>query len=865
MTGFDSRHHRARLLWTTAFIAASAAASGAHAQAVGTAATDVASVASTVADEIVVTGYSAQNSRAVAAKRNAEQIAEFLSGDDIGQQPDYNISDSFRRLPGVQTVFDEDEGRYVGIRGLSPNFTFGALDGSAIATAERGNRQLNMEAIPTTAVKRLEVYKSRTPDIEGNAIGGTINLVTRSAFDSSDLYLVGSALMGYSDSRSVPGKGFNRDSDDGINFRADGTFSTLFGPDKQFGILVTGSYSQKRRDQERFSPGGYSLTNGVPVSSSLLYQGYPNSVDRYGGTVKLEWTPSDTLHLALSGTHFVQDDNELRLSHQLTRGAVNAAGTSGDTARVDTAGGFVRFNDFPLEKPLTVIQGMMDWEPGDRQTLKARASYSKATFFEPSNQLQFNLPTSAANAYDYVIEDGIPTVTLDDPSTFLDPANYAFASYNPYRDKSDDFIYEGSLDYRFNAEPGDMGWGFGVGLKYRENKRDFDTRQQIYSLAPGVNLSLADFLLPTSYTPIFSRYPQLIIDYSAFDSYFRDNPANFVLDQAATDLNELRRDYVVTEKVAGSYVLGRHAGERHTLILGWRYEKTNTDVNGYRVAGAALTPLQRKGEYDSFLPSAALTYDLTDGVKLRLSYAKAIGRPNPSDLGNNETINQSNLTLSRGNPDLKPRKADNYDLSLEYYFPGNGGALTFAAFYKDIKNDIFSATTGTTVIDGATYTVTQPQNLEGSRILGLEFGLIKNSLDFLPGFLANFGVSGNVTWLDAKSHLPGDVTFDRLTQQPKWQANAALFYEQGAFKARASYAHTGMQYTSISATDPMSNRYDVAFNQLDLQARLAVGKFDVIAEARNVTDANRENFDGYGTRDQNYFGRQFWLGVAFKL
>lgn len=815
-------------------------------------------------EDIVVTGYGAQNARAVAAKRNAEQIAEFLSGDDIGQQPDYNISDSFRRLPGVQTVFDEDEGRYVGIRGLNPNFTFGTLDGSAVATAERGNRQLNMEAIPTTAVKRLEVYKSRTPDIEGNAIGGTINLVTRSAFDSPGTYLVGSAFIGTGDSQDVPGENFGRNGDDGVNFRGDATFSTTFGPDRQFGILVTGSFSRKRRDQERFNPGGYALTGDVPVATSLLYQGYPNTVDRYGGTAKLEWQPDDTLHLSVGGTHFRQDDHEVRLSHQLTPGTSRTA-TGADTARIGSAGGFVRFNDFPIEKPLTVVQGDLAWKPSDDHSLEARASWSKATFLEDSNQLQFNLPTSTANAYDYAIDKGIPTAELDDPSTFLDPSKYAFGSYNPYRDDSTDIIREGALDYRFNADPGDMGWGIGVGGKYRENERDFDTQQQIYRLAAGRSLTLADVVLPTDYVPIFSNYPMLIIDYRKFDAFQGANSGALVLDEAATTLNARRNDYVVTEKVAAGYALARHAGDRHLVIFGLRYEHTDTTIDGYRVSGSTLTPLTRKGKYDSFLPSVALNYDLTDALKLRMSYAKAIGRPNPSELGANETLNQTALTLSRGNPELKPRQADNYDLSLEYYFPGDQGALTFATFYKDIQDDIFSATVGQTVIDGAAYTVTQPQNLSGSRIFGIEVGAIRNRLDFLPGFLANFGVSGNVTWLDGKSRLPGGVTFDRLIQQPEWQFNAALFYEQGPLKARASYARIGKLYTAISATDPNASRYDTAFDQLDLQARIGFEKFDVIAEARNVTDEHRRNFDGFGTRDENYFGRQFWLGVAFRL
>ncbi|KAK0359454.1 hypothetical protein LTR94_031244, partial [Friedmanniomyces endolithicus] len=81
-------------------------------------------------EEIVVVGYRAQNQRSVAAKRDDARIGEFLNSDDIGQQPDYNIADSMRRVPGVQTVFDEDEGRYVSVRGLNPSYTLGGLDGA---------------------------------------------------------------------------------------------------------------------------------------------------------------------------------------------------------------------------------------------------------------------------------------------------------------------------------------------------------------------------------------------------------------------------------------------------------------------------------------------------------------------------------------------------------------------------------------------------------------------------------------------------------------------------------------------------------------------------------------------------------------
>lgn len=816
--------------------------------------------------EVVVTGFRLQNRQLMILKDADERIAEFMTGDELGQQPDYNISDSFRRMPGVQTEFDEDEGRFVGIRGLDPNFTVGSFDGSTIATSERGNRQLNLESVPTSAVKRLEVFKSRTPDMEGNAIGGTLNLITRSAFDRKGLYWVGSAFVGTSDSQKVPGKGYGRSSDDGANFRFDGTVSTTFGSQDQFGVLFTGAFSRKRRDQERFVPGSYSLTNGVPVQSAHLWSSYPNSVDRYGGTLKLEWRPSETLKTALTTTYYIQADNELRHSHQLTRGTVSTdtALTSGNKARVTTAGGFVRFNDFPIDKPLTIVQASADWTPDDHNLIKFRAAYSEASFVEASNQLQYNLATSAANAYNYTINDGIPTAVLDNPTTFLTPFNYKFNSYTPYEDDSDEYITEASLDWRFNMERGDHGWGFGAGAKTRDLTRDFDRYQDVYALAAGQTSTLEDVLMPADYTSVNATTRQLFIDFGKFQADRRANPTKFVLNTATTALNRISNDYVVTEGVDALYVQLRHAGERHSLIFGGRYEDTATEVNGYRVNGNTVTPLNRKGTYDNFLPSVVFSYTILPNLKFRTAYFEAIGRANPSDLGTNESLNASSLTLSRGNPDLKPRKAKNYDAALEIYFPNKAGMISVAAFAKDLKDEIYSITLGKTIIDGAEYTVTQPQNVANSTISGLEFSVIKNNFDVLPGLLRNFGASANYTRLHGHADLPNGVRTDRLNRQPAHQANVAVFYEDGPLKARVSYAYTGERYTSFSTTDPSTNRYDKAWKQVDFTARYSLGRYQIIGEIRNLTDQHRENYDQYGVRDLNYFGRQFWLGVAFK-
>lgn len=812
-------------------------------------------------DDIVVTGFRAQNQLAVDAKRNAEIIAEFTKSDDIGQQPDYNIADSLRRLPGVQTIFDEDEGRYVSIRGLNPSFTIGSFDGGTMATAERGNRQLNMEAIPSTAVTSLEVLKSRTPDMEGNAIGGAINVVTRSAFDKPGTFIAGNAFVGMSDSQDIPGRGFGRGSDDGVNFRGDAIASTRFGPDGIFGLVVTGSFSRKRRDQERLLPQNIPAGTGATAAragpnTNLLWSTYPNSVDRYGGTVKLEARPGDGLEASLAYTYFSQDDTELRHSQQL----LNTAG-----------GSFVRFNDFPIRKPLHMGQGKLSYEQ-EGHYVSLRGSYSQASFVEPSNEVLFNL-TGPAPTFDLELDGRYPVATNIDPR-FSDPAQYRFTSYNPYEDDSTDKVTEGQFDYGWNNARGDDGFGVGIGAKYRQTIRDNDRTQDFWSPAAGVDLRLAQFNQAENYQPIFGNFNHLFVDFQSFLDYFKANPSQFTYNAANSRRQTIGGDWRFQEDVYAGYGLVRHHGDRHTIIAGVRYEKTETTADGFSrrtVAGAdQFTPTSRDNSYDDLLPSITASYDISDNLRLRAAWFKAIGRPNPNSIAGQEVINADD-SISRPNPDLDPRRGDSYEASLEYYLPDQLGILSVAAFHKKIEDEIYSFASIET-IDGVQRSVNQPRNAEGAKVTGFEANLVVNRLAFLPGFLSNFGVSGNVTVLDGSITIRDNSVrrkLDQLPGQAKFLANAAIFYEQGPVRARLSYAHIGKNKTSVNASNPAADRTEAAFNTFDFQTRIRINSgIEMIGEIRNLTDQQRLNLTGPDqniARDINRFGRQFWVGVAFSL
>jgi iron complex outermembrane recepter protein len=309
-------------------------------------------------------------------------------------------------------------------------------------------------------------------------------------------------------------------------------------------------------------------------------------------------------------------------------------------------------------------------------------------------------------------------------------------------------------------------------------------------------------------------------------------------------------------------------------VFGGRFENTSTDVSRFRRSGtgANLTDfarLSQSGDYDNFLPSVTFGYDLTESLKFRVGIAQAVGRPNPSDLGGADTV-AANGDVTRGNPNLKAREGDSLDLSLEYYFPRNGGVASIGVFKKSIQNEIFRLLTQENV-NGVVTTISQPQNASASQVSGLELNFIRNNLDFLPGFLKNFGFSANATFLEAETTILGatgaSLTVNQLPGQADFLANAAIFYENGPFRTRLSYAYVDAYKSAIGLTSA-TDRTEGEAIQYDLQARYSFGdRFEIIAEVKNLTNEEKVAFTGPNqniARDINRYGRQFWVGAAFK-
>ena len=286
-------------------------AAGAEAQqapATATADEQSQSDAQTSAD-VVVVGTAQGERKAIEAKREANNFTEALYANDVGKLPDQNVAEAVRRLPGLSVANDQGEGRYVIIRGVNPNLVNVVLNGLTLPAPEPDGRQVKLDDLPSALINSVIVTKSLTADQDANAIGGEVNIRTLTAFDRNKPY--------FADARLLYGA---YHLNGGHPYEADAQVGGLFGPDEQFGAVLSVNYSQRPIESENFQG---STNYRVPAASTGANPAYvlPDTAGlrdynltrtREGVVLNLDWRPSDAIKVFLRGTLSRFDDTETR-------------------------------------------------------------------------------------------------------------------------------------------------------------------------------------------------------------------------------------------------------------------------------------------------------------------------------------------------------------------------------------------------------------------------------------------------------------------------------------------------------------------------------------------------------------------------
>lgn len=832
-------------------------------------------------DAIVVTGSALQNQAEIETRREATAIVDSLSRDEIGALPDVTIAESLRRITGVTTVYNDDIGQFASIRGTHPDFVPVTVNGLTLATTGdlgEGTRKVNLQVIPGEAVQQLRAYKTLSPDLDAGALGGLIDIVTVSAFDPQRSLLsvtAGASYTSYMDVADDNSYGDSKDSPFGPSLSA--IWAPRFGADDSWGLVVTGMYEVRPRTQSNnavtnrlyFNDAGAQTTplsddwNGFAAPNSFVAHNYTNKFTKYGGTARLEYKPSDRFHSSLFGFAYFSDEQETRNTNRVYRldQAQDQTENTG-TMRVRNADTQWRFNSF--ERDQRGLQWLNDARIGDRGNLSVDLGYSYAWFRSWRPFIAFDYAAGSRLSYDLANED-TPFV-LDDGDAFLDPSNYV--TNNHYEDvrESTAHVYDGRVDYGFNNLTGDRGLGFAVGASYR----DMDLTRDNSAIVFANGTPLTGYAFTPDFSPPGYSHPALWLDQQGF---YADVASSIAIDEEASDRRTRINDYTYREKVAAAYVNGNYTTDTLRLDGGLRLDHVRYTADMAQVLDGVLLPdqVRYKGKDTNLLPYASMNLKLTPALRIKAAASQTLGRPNPETIATVEEIDRTELEITRGNPLIKPRKATNLDLGLEYYFNNGKGMATITGFYKKIRDDIITVSSQQ-VIDGETYTVSQPINGEDTTYKGIEIGLINNSFGNVHHVLENLGASANFMWIDGSTSYLEDgelLKRDRLQYQSDIAANAAVFYDLGGgSELRLAMNHQG-RYVEEFAANTWQDIYIEPFTTFDLTARWAVTpKLQLRLEGRNIFGADRQRNTGL---NHEYFraglevGNTWYLRVNYRL
>jgi TonB-dependent receptor len=310
--------------------------------------------------------------------------------------------------------------------------------------------------------------------------------------------------------------------------------------------------------------------------------------------------------------------------------------------------------------------------------------------------------------------------------------------------------------------------------------------------------------------------------------------------------------YSLKENVSAVYFMDEAIlSDRLTILPGVRMEHTaGSYITGAGVSGS--------GNYTDWNPSIHTTYKMGNGYQLRASMAKTIARQPFKEMVPTEKIDTSKGTIERGNPNLKPARAKNYDVAIEKFF-GKSGFVSLGAFYKDIKDTIEKQDVG---IDGGTgYVIKQSVNVGNSKTTGVELE-VKTGLEFLGW--KNFTLTGSYTHFDSEVLDTATGIMRGIVDQPENVATMVLKYEN---KRSGWAASIGMNYVGekVNAQDPAKVKVEDAFTQWDASVTKTLSNgTQLFVSVVNLLNEKKVKNEPNKTEVENT-GRSYYIGMKREI
>ncbi|PZQ54513.1 MAG: TonB-dependent receptor [Phenylobacterium zucineum] len=810
--------------------------------------------------ELVVTASILDNTaRALNQQRQAEGTITVLSADAIGRFPDPNIAEAMQRVSGVGIQRDQGEGRYVNVRGAPAEFSAISVDGVALAAVDPSTRAIDLDTIPSDIVANIEVSKTLLPRQSADSIAGAINITPRSPFDARGFSLNASAGGSYND--------FG-----GNDTRGSLAVSQLFGAGQQFGVLLSGSYSQTNRKPENFEnvwdvldrPEGGEVF-GV---TETLFKDYDTKRTRLGLTGALEYRPNADHRLYVRGTYSQFKDDEYRnqlgilwSEGALQRGATDTTGTYANTRIEKQSRHRVQKNEIS-----TIVAGgesrfgEIEWD--------YNASYTKSKQTYPNrDELLWRSSLRPTLSYDFA-NSSQPSYSLFNSKEHLNEAAFAFRE-NAYRSNSTD-NEELSLgsEVRVPVMLGERVANLSFGAAYRD--RDITTdeerkRDRRASANPGVTMA-----------SMLSEKTSSNYDYLLGRKFDRDQVDRYAdRTKAASERRmpqSITADYDASEKVLAGFAMAEMTFGETNVIAGVRVENTKFDASAptFNETTGAIGVAKASKDYTEWFPNLTVRHAFTPELIGRFALSRGLNRPNFPEAVPRvvENTDSATVRVELGNPDLDPTLSNNIDAGLEYYLKPLG-VLSAHAFYKDLQDYRYTVTRSGQYL-GQTAILTRPENAPDGKLYGIEFDW-QQQFTFLPGLLGGLGVFANYTLTDAEVTLAQPYAGRSkmpLPGQSKHTYNASVFYERGPLNLRISYTKRSDYLSEVNADNADLDIYWEGRGQVDLTGSYQINtNVSTFFEVKNLTNTAGVRYYGERQRVLEYekFGYSIFAGVRLKM
>ena len=766
-----------------------------------------------------------------AIERKAMNVVNVMSAKAIELSPDITVANVIQRMSGVTIERNSSgEGQYAILRGMDKRYNYTLVNGVKIPSPDNKNRFVPLDIFPSEMLDRLEVTKSLTANMEGDGIGGAVNLVMKDA--PSERQFTASISTGYNamyfdrDFQSF-NKGaivkespyermgkpeYFRVTPDDFNYDnlkmkwskplPDLTASLSYGDrffGNRLGVMAAGTFLNTYRGKESqiyYQPGR--------DSGNIEYRNYSTQQTRIGAHLKLDYSLSENSKLTWYNGYMDMREAEVR-----------------DRKDDDEQHVRMKWNrQYVINSTLKGEHGFLD-----------------------DHALRLDWSVVASKAYSETPDNAEVGLLDGGNRVAVNSALVRRWEHNSDRD------FAGYLDlmYKLKLDNGSV-LDFSAGGMYRDKKRDSYFNEYTFRTENGN---------PQIRGEEWNNYDEII--FSEVSSRNISGALN----------------YDATEKIGAGYGMVKYTWNRWELIAGVRVEHTD---QGYLLKfPTENADPEGNQKYTDVLPSFHAKYNVHDNANLRFSYARAINRPSFFEIVPYTIFNED--FDEKGNPDLKHTVADNIDLRYEF-FPRSSEQFMVGLFYKRLENPIEYG-----LVNQGQNSYYVPMNFGNAKNMGVEIDIMKYFNWF--GIKANYTYTHSKITTDKRTMEGSEVITVRQSRplygQAGHVANLSLLFKsaKSGWEGQIAGSYTGKRLSEVSNYFD-DDIWEGGYFQLDASVEKSFRNgVSIFAKASNLLDipllrythkgphtdgvTNFERKDGHLIERKEWHGQTIMLGVRYKL